>query len=57
MSLQDEKREREVGRGCLTSTLTKTEGGKLNHGCLISTRPDTGVVIADEKDTRQVLHE
>jgi hypothetical protein len=57
ISLQDEKRETSKWDAVLTSTLTKTERGKLDHGCLISTRPETGVVIGDDKDTRQVLYE
>jgi hypothetical protein len=45
--------EREVGRGCLTSTQTRQRGGN-GPICLVPTRPDAGVFIADGIYMRQV---
>jgi hypothetical protein len=45
--------EREVGRGCLTSTQTKEKG----QICLTSTRPDAGIFIVAEVDTTQISYE
>ena len=49
-------REHEVGCGCLTSTQTKREGGNWPI-CLTSTRPDTGMFIADDVDKIQSFYE
>ena len=44
--------ERQVGRGCLTNTYTKREGGS-GPVCLASTKPDGGVVFIVEKTIRE----